>query len=141
MDISNRGVDDEAKLANRNYIRWDTQGVEKIVEKEEEDIKAVADMINAIQKAQFNNHRHCFSGTHARTQGIIKDKLVVYDNLLKHLKQSMFDHGAEYPVVCRYSSEPGDPGLEDRIPQPRGFAIKVFNVKGDFLPGGIDIPT
>lgn len=53
----------------------------------------------------------------------------------------MFDHGAEYPVVCRYSSEPGDPGLDDRIPQPRGFAMKVFNVDGDFLPGGAGIPT
>lgn len=62
MDITNRGVDDEAKLADRNYIRWDAHGVEKIAENEEEDIKAVADMINTMQKAQFNNHRHCFSG-------------------------------------------------------------------------------
>lgn len=63
MDISNRGVDDESKLADRKYIRWDAEGVEKIAENEEEDIKAVADMINAIQKAQWNNHRHCYSGT------------------------------------------------------------------------------
>ncbi len=26
----------------------------------------------------------------------------------------MFAHGGEYPVVCRYSSEPGDPGLDVR---------------------------
>ena len=51
-------------------------------------------------------------GTHARTQGIVKGKLVVTDNLPKHLKQSMFSKGAEHPVVCRYSSEPGDPGLD-----------------------------
>ncbi|KAL8643527.1 MAG: hypothetical protein Q9226_008305, partial [Calogaya cf. arnoldii] len=93
MDISNRGVDDEATLADRNYIRWDAEGVEKIAENEEKDIKAVADMINTIQKAQWNNHRHCYSGnrhplhpfdalliphegTHARTQGIIKAKLI-----------------------------------------------------------------
>ena len=62
MDINNRGVDDESKLANRNYIRWDAEGVEKIPPNEEEDIKAVADMINVIQKAQWNNHRHCYSG-------------------------------------------------------------------------------
>ncbi|KAL8957975.1 MAG: hypothetical protein Q9193_004879, partial [Seirophora villosa] len=141
MDISNRGVDDEAKLAGRNYIRWDAEGVEKIPENEEDDIKAVADMINTIQKAQWNSHRHCYSGTHARTQGVVKGKLIVHDDLPKHLKQSMFDHGAEYPVVCRYSSEPGDPGLDDRIPQPRGFAMKVFNVNGDFLPSGAGIPT
>lgn len=53
-------------------------------------------------------------GTHARTQGLVKGKLVVPDDLPKHLKQSMFEHGGEYPVVCRYSSEPGDPGLDVR---------------------------
>lgn len=52
MDISNRGVDHEAKLADRNYIRWDAEGVEKIPENEEEDIRAAAEMINAIQKAK-----------------------------------------------------------------------------------------
>lgn len=62
MDISNRGVDGEAKLADRNYIRWDAEGVEKIPENEEDDIKAVADMINTIQRAQWNSHRHCYSG-------------------------------------------------------------------------------
>ncbi|CAD6593397.1 MAG: hypothetical protein ASARMPREDX12_007128 [Alectoria sarmentosa] len=64
--------------------------------------------------------------THARTQGIVKGTLIVKDDLPKHLKQSMFDHGGEHAVVCRYSSEPGDPGLD-----PRGFAMKVFNVPGE----------
>ena len=51
-------------------------------------------------------------GTHARTQGIVKGMLIVQDDLPKHLKQSMFAHAGQYPVVCRYSSEPGDPGLD-----------------------------
>ena len=38
--------------------------------------------------------------------------LIVEDDLPKHLKQSMFEKAGEYPVVCRYSSEPGDPGLD-----------------------------
>lgn len=49
-------------LAHRNYIRWDAEGVEKIPPKEEEDIKAVAEQINCIQKAMFNRGRHCFGG-------------------------------------------------------------------------------
>ena len=40
--------------------------------------------------------------------------LIVKDDLPKHLKQSMFEHGGEHAVVCRYSSEPGDPGLDVR---------------------------
>ena len=52
------------------------------------------------------------AGTHARTQGIVKGVLIVPDDLPKHLKQSMFEHEGEHAVVCRYSSEPGDPGLD-----------------------------
>lgn len=52
------------------------------------------------------------TGTHARTHGIVKGKLIVPDDLPKHLKQSMFTKGGEYPVLCRYSTEPGDPGLD-----------------------------
>ncbi len=41
----------------------------------------------------------------------------------------------------RYSSEPGDPALDDRIPQPRGCGIKIFNVHGEFLPAGEGFDT
>lgn len=106
-------------LANRNYIRWDDSSVEKIPEGEEDDIRAVAEQINTIQKAQWNMHRHCYSGTHARTHGIVKGTFVVKDDLPKHLKQGpLFEKAGEYPVVCRYSTEPGDPGLDVRLLGP-----------------------
>lgn len=130
MEISNKAEDQDA-MAKRKYIHWQDEGVEKIPPNEAEDIQAVADQINAMQKAQYNSHRHCYtgttnpltekvgliivSGTHARTQGIVKGTLIVKDDLPKHLKQSMFEHGGEHAVVCRYSSEPGDPGLDVRI--------------------------
>jgi hypothetical protein len=63
MDVSNKS-EDQHKLASRNYIRWDDPNVEKKQEGEDEDIRAVAEQINAIQKAQYNSHRHCYSGTH-----------------------------------------------------------------------------
>ncbi|TKA52456.1 hypothetical protein B0A49_11025, partial [Cryomyces minteri] len=130
------------ELEGRNYIRWDSKGVENVPEGEQEDIQAVADMINDIQKAQYNSHRHCYSGTHARTQGIVRGTFVVPDDLPKHLKQTeLFQKGGEYEVVARYSSEPGDPGLDDRIPQPRGFAMKLFGVHGDMFDAGKDYPT
>lgn len=103
-------------LSGRNYIRWDAEGVEKIPEDEEEDINAVAEQINQIQKAQWNVHRHCYSGTHARTHGIVKGSFIVPDDLPKHLKQGeLFTKGGEYPIVARYSTEPGDPGLDVRL--------------------------
>lgn len=130
MDTSNNS-EDQQKLASRNYIRWNDPNVEKKPEGEDEDIRTIAEQINAIQKAQYNSHRHCYSGmqvggqlhvllrslltesgTHARTQGIVKGTLIVEKNLPKHLKQSMFAEEREWPVLCRYSSEPGDPGLD-----------------------------
>ena len=129
-------------LADRNYIRWDAKGVESKPPNEDEDIAAVAEQINAIQKAHWNNTRHCFSGTHARTHGIVKGTFVVKDDLPKHLKQGeLFSKPGEYPTVCRYSTEPGDPGMDDRIPTPRGFAMKVFNVHGDMFEAGAACPT
>jgi hypothetical protein len=63
MEISNNEARHPKDLASRKYIRWDDDGVEKIQPNEEEDIKAVAEQINTIQRTMWNAHRHCFSGT------------------------------------------------------------------------------
>ncbi|KAF2142610.1 uncharacterized protein K452DRAFT_350914 [Aplosporella prunicola CBS 121167] len=118
-------------LASRTYIRWDAEGVEVVPPNEAQDIQATADMINESQRSQWDHTRHCFGGTHARTQGIVKGKLIVPDDLPKHLKQTeLFEKGGEYPVACRYSSEPGDPGLD-----------AIFNVEGEMFEAGAGIPT
>ena len=52
----------QEELSRRNYIKWGDPNVEKIPEGEAEDIQAVAEQINAIQKAQYDFHRHCYSG-------------------------------------------------------------------------------
>jgi hypothetical protein len=44
-------------VATRNYIGWDAEGVEKVLRGESE----VADMINTIQKAQFNSIGTCMA--------------------------------------------------------------------------------
>ena len=62
MDISNKDESQKA-MADRKYIHWQAEGVEKIPPNEAEDIQAVADQINWMQKAQYNSHRHCYTGT------------------------------------------------------------------------------
>ncbi len=61
MDISNKATSPDA-MADRKYIHWQAKGVESIPPNEAEDIQAVADQINAMQKAQYNMHRHCYTG-------------------------------------------------------------------------------
>ncbi|RFU31749.1 hypothetical protein B7463_g4583, partial [Scytalidium lignicola] len=58
-----------------------------------------------------------------------------------HLKQCIFAEEIEWLVLCRHSSDPGNPGVNDRIPQSRGFAVKVFDVHGEFFDAGKDIPV
>lgn len=41
----------------------------------------------------------------------------------------------------RYSTEPGDPALDDRVPQPRGLGMKIFNVTGEMFDIGKDYNT
>lgn len=62
MEISNH-AESQHKLVDRNYVRYEGPGVQYKPEGEDEDIKAVVDMINEIQKAQWNSHRHCYTGS------------------------------------------------------------------------------
>ena len=63
-------------------------------------------------------------------------------DLPPHLAQSLFSKPGKFPVAMRYSTEPGDPALDDRISQPRGLGLKVFNVDGDMMDGPAQhIPT
>ncbi|KAI0175992.1 catalase-like domain-containing protein [Hypoxylon sp. FL1284] len=129
-------------LTSRKYVPWEADGVENIPPDEEEDTMAVIAQINEMQQRQYNKTRHCYGGTHARSQGFVKGKFIVPGDLPRHLKQTeLFSEAGEYSVACRYSSEPGDPGLDDRIPQPRGFAMKIFDVKGEMFDAGRDYPT
>jgi len=49
-------------IASRSYIHWDIPGAEKIPPSEADDIQAVADMINAIQRTHYNKARYAYGG-------------------------------------------------------------------------------
>ncbi|KAF4454882.1 heme-dependent catalase [Fusarium austroafricanum] len=129
-------------LSKRAYIKWDAKGVEQVPPSEAEDIRSIVDKINDTQRRFYEQNGHCFGGTHARTQEIVKGTLYVSDNLPPHLKQTeLFSQADEYPVICRYSSEPSDLKPDDRIPQPRSLAMKIFNVQGEMFEFGKDFLT
>ena len=113
-----------------NYARWDSR-VEKIPPGEADDNQAVADMILVCRKFSSTIIDICTTaityervkqehvlipppGTHARTQGIVKGKLIA-ESLPPHLAPSLFSTLAEYPFAMPYSSEPGDSGFDGRI--------------------------
>lgn len=108
------------------YIRWDTPGLEKGQGSEEDTlINEVASQINTAQKAVWECHRHAFSGTHVKTQAVVKGTLKVLDELPAHLRQGLFANaGKVHPIAMRYSTETTDL-IDDRVPQPRGIGLKV----------------
>lgn len=129
-------------MSDRQYVRAaDRHLYEQIPENEEADINAVADLINQQQQMVYNKARHAYTGTHCRTQGIIHGTLKTEPNLPPHLRQSMFADERSWPFIARYSTEIGDPSMDDRTAQPRGLAVKVFDVHGEMYDSGSGVST
>lgn len=73
------------------------------------------------------SHRDCSLTTS------VKGTLVVKEGLPHQLAQGLFKTGGStHPVCMRYSTEPTD-RVDDRIPQPRGLGMKIFNAEGPKL--------
>ena len=119
------------------YLPWDSPGVEEKTSDEEHMIAEIQETMERMQKRNFDKHRHAFRATHVKTQGIVKGKLKVLDDLPEHLQQGMFSTpGKEYDAVARYANEPFLL-QNDHEAGPRGLAMKVFGVTGARLE---DVP-
>lgn len=119
---------------NDAYCRWDAPGVEKPAEGEKAKAQSIAKTMNRMQEHNFDNHRHAFRATHVKSQGFVKGTLTVPEGLPPHLKQGLFAVPGVYPVAARYANEPVFL-QDDKEPGPRGMAMRVFNIKGERIPG------
>lgn len=120
-------------MTAEKYVRWDEPEVEYGAGKEEDEvINEISRQINTAQKAHWEEHRHAFSGTHVKTHAIVKGELEVLPDLPPQLAQGFFSHPGKYPIGLRHSTET-TALIDDRVRQPRGLGIKVFNVEGEKL--------
>lgn len=69
---------------------------------------------------------------HAKAHGLFEGTFTVDAHLPPELAQGLFARPGTYPAAFRVSTNPGDI-LDDNVVLPRGFALKVENVDGDFL--------
>lgn len=111
------------------YIRY-SENVEVKQENEDEDIQKIRESFARGRTAAYEKHRHAVRDAHAKSHGILKGELQIYDDLPEELKQGLFREAKTYPVVIRYSTSPGDI-LPDGIAALRGMAIKVIGVEGE----------
>lgn len=109
---------------NDAYLAWNAPGVETIKSEEEEKTQQIKDVMERMQKRNFDLHRHAFRATHVKTQGIVKGKLQVHSDLPEHLRQGIFaEPGKTYDVAARYANEPYLL-QRDQEPGPRGLGLK-----------------
>ncbi len=93
-----------------------------------------------ITRTMASRYRHAYRPVHAKSHGVLLGTLEVLPGLPEHLRQGLFAQTASYPIVMRFSTNPGDM-LADNVSSPRGLALKVLGVDGDKVPNHAGKPT
>ena len=110
-----------------------TPSVETPQPDESQTFDQLAEVNHQISEVMLERFRHAFRTVHAKSHGILKGVFKINDNLPESLRQGLFAFAASYPVMIRFSTNPGDI-LDDTVSVPRGIAVKVLGVPGEMLP-------
>jgi hypothetical protein len=103
-------------------------------ENEAETIASLCDTLRRIMETTSKDYGHAVRSVHAKSHGLLHGELRVLAELPSVLAQGLFAKPGAYPVVLRFSTNPGDI-MDDSVSAPRGLALKVAGVEGDRLPG------
>ncbi|MDQ1830271.1 catalase family protein [Massilia scottii] len=127
-------------MSATTYVPYN-DNLEQKQENEDAIIDSVVESMMRVNTRVFDKHRHAKRDAHAKCHGVLVGHVTVYDNLAPHLAQGVFARPGTYPVVIRLSTAPGDIH-SDKLPSPRGMAIKMLGVDGpQFLPNRQDATT
>lgn len=111
--------------------------VEQVAKDEAETIAELIAALRHISEITSHDYQHGLRSVHAKSHGLLKGVLSIANDLPEVLAQGLFSHAAEYPVLMRFSTSPGD-WLNDSVSTPRGLGLKVLKVSGSLLPGRTD---
>ncbi|WP_448620901.1 catalase family protein [Geodermatophilus sp. URMC 65] len=110
------------------YVRY-REDLERPFPDEEELVRRIVGAMERANRQVATKHRHGLRDAHAKSHGILAGELRIEPDLPAHLAQGLFAAPRTYPVIVRFSTSPGDLRT-DRVPAPRGMAIKVIGVDG-----------
>jgi hypothetical protein len=110
------------------YVRYQVD-LEQSFPDEDELVRQVVGAMERANRQVAAKHRHGLRDAHAKSHGILAGELHVEPDLPAHLAQGLFAASRSYPVIVRFSTSPGHLRT-DRVPAPRGMAIKVIGVDG-----------
>jgi len=107
---------------------------EQVPEDEAETTRELMETLRTILDTTSQDYGHAVRSVHAKSHGLLQGELHVIAGLPPELAQGLFATPGNYPVVLRFSTNPGDL-LADSVSTPRGLAIKVMGAEGPRLPG------
>ncbi len=120
-------------------LRYDPS-MEAIAPDEADTIRGLVDTMRSINRKTFEDSGHANRSVHAKAHALLKGEMNVRAGLPEALAQGIFADPRRYPVVLRFSTNPGDI-LDDAISAPRGLAVKIVGVDGERLPGSEGLTT
>ena len=122
-----------------DYLPY-SPSLEVVPEDEHVTIDEVSRTMQHITRKMASHYRHAYRPVHAKSHGVLVGTLEVLPGLPPEFVQGLFARPATYPVIFRFSTNPGDM-LADNVSSPRGLAVKVLNVPGEQLPSNAGAST
>ncbi|WP_159996330.1 catalase family protein [Roseomonas sp. 18066] len=101
---------------------------------EAETTGGLVEALRGIAETTYRDYGYPVRSVHAKSHGLLRGELQVLEGLPAAYAQGLFAQLGRYPVVLRFSTNPGDI-LDDSVSVPRGLAVKVVGVEGARLPG------
>ncbi len=119
-------------MSQENYLRY-SPAVEQPAANEHVIFDELSRTMQHITRTMASRYRHAYRPVHAKSHGVLVGTLQVLPDLPPELRQGLFAEPRSYPVILRFSTNPGDM-LADNVSSPRGLALKVLNVEGEKVP-------
>lgn len=118
-------------LKTMSYLPY-SPSLEKPAPNESEVSEELSRTMQHITRTMAGHYRHAYRPVHAKSHAVVIGTLEVSSNLAPELAQGLFARPGTYPVLLRFSTNPGDV-LADSVSSPRGLGIKILNVEGEML--------
>lgn len=119
-------------MTNPNRPLPYTDDVEAIPDDEADDVQRVVQALKVLLGRSQAKSGQFRADVHVKTHGYAQGEFRVLPNLRDELGQGLFEHAGVYPAVVRFSNSASQ-SQADAIPDGRGMAIKVLDVKGEIV--------
>ena len=118
--------------SRQNYPTADAGLGEHIGETEVDDVMALIETISEKIRTQYTPGE-ARRDAHPKAHGCVRATFTVDQTLPEHLRAGLFQPGAKYESVIRFSNGAPNPEAPDYKPDTRGMAIRLSGVPGEKL--------